>query len=148
MRCIMLGVSVPVPKVKVTVRVQMSSHHKYYVPVITILSDFDREVILQKKLYLCTSFFQSETDPSGITKEDLIRELRYCLASTPKFAQYCLPLLLEKLTSDLKSAKIDSLQTLVKLMLLSSHVKTPKHLDTQQFAVIILKFKQRGFTIE
>ena len=106
------------------------------------------KLFYKKHLYSCTSFFQSETDPSGITKEDLIQELRYCLASTPKFAQYCLPLLLEKLTSDLKSAKIDSLQTLVKLMLLSSHVKTPKHMDTQKFAVIILKYKQRGFTIE
>ena len=38
------------------------------------------------------------------------------LTLTLKFAQYCLPLLQEKLSSDLKSAKIDSLQTLVNIV--------------------------------
>ena len=63
-----------------------------------------------KSMIVC---FQSEKDSCGITKEELILGLRQCLAATPHFAQYCLPLLLEKLTSDLKSAKIDSLETLV-----------------------------------
>lgn len=57
--------------------------------------------------------FQSAADPSGIKKEDLVQGLRRCLAGTPQFAEHCLPLLMEKLTSDLKGAKIDALETLV-----------------------------------
>ena len=39
--------------------------------------------------------------------------LRKCLSSTNKFAEYCLPLLQEKLDSDLTSAKMDALHTMV-----------------------------------
>ncbi|KAL3863332.1 hypothetical protein ACJMK2_005093, partial [Sinanodonta woodiana] len=55
---------------------------------------------------------QPPNDPFGIKKEDLILGLRGCLSASPKFAEFCLPLLVEKLTSDIVSAKIDSLQTL------------------------------------
>ena len=50
MWCVMLGVSVPMPKVKVTVRVQMLSHLSQILCTCdySILSEFDREVILQK----------------------------------------------------------------------------------------------------
>nr|XP_018666798.1 MMS19 nucleotide excision repair protein homolog isoform X2 [Ciona intestinalis]XP_026689740.1 MMS19 nucleotide excision repair protein homolog isoform X2 [Ciona intestinalis] len=49
---------------------------------------------------------------STITNLDLVSSLRGVLASTKQFAQYCIPLMLEKLESDVESAKIDSLETL------------------------------------
>jgi DNA repair/transcription protein MET18/MMS19 len=42
----------------------------------------------------------------------LVDALRSCFAATPKFAEFALPLLLEKLCSTLSSAKIDSFETL------------------------------------
>jgi hypothetical protein len=39
------------------------------------------------------------------------------MAATPVFAQYCYPLLIEKLSSDVPSAKADVLKTLVCLVL-------------------------------
>ncbi|WAR22381.1 MMS19-like protein [Mya arenaria] len=76
------------------------------------LGVFVEEMFEVVSCYFPIDFSPSAADPSGISKEDLIFSLRGCLAATPKFAQFCLPLLMEKLTSDLKSAKIDSLQTL------------------------------------
>ena len=76
---------------------------------------------------------QPANDPTAVTKESLVLALRKCLTATEKFAevshtqslpaetshplssiifQFCLPLLLDKLTSDLLSAKLDSLSTL------------------------------------
>ncbi|KAJ8317031.1 hypothetical protein KUTeg_004935 [Tegillarca granosa] len=49
---------------------------------------------------------------NAISREDLILGLRGCLAASPKFGSYCYPLLLEKMTSDIPSAKLDSFQTL------------------------------------
>ncbi len=63
-------------------------------------------------------WLQPPNDPYGISKEDLIITLRSCLASTPKFAEFCLPLLIEKLTSSISSAKMDSLHTLVRMQTL------------------------------
>ncbi|KAJ7388173.1 mms19 nucleotide excision repair, partial [Desmophyllum pertusum] len=51
-------------------------------------------------------------DPYGIKKDDLVSSLRKCLAATNQFAPFCLPLLMEKLSSDIIDAKIDSLLTL------------------------------------
>jgi hypothetical protein len=48
-----------------------------------------------------------------MTREDLIKGLRGCLSATEKFGEYAYPLILEKLTSDIQSAKLDCLQTLV-----------------------------------
>jgi len=48
-----------------------------------------------------------------ITRQQLADELRATLTSTHRFSQYCLPLLIEKISSDLQAAKQDSLQTLV-----------------------------------
>ncbi|XP_067948413.1 MMS19 nucleotide excision repair protein homolog [Watersipora subatra] len=57
------------------------------------------------------------TPPPGqafqITKEELADQLRAAMAATPRFSQYCLPLLIEKISSDLQSAKQDSFKTLV-----------------------------------
>ncbi|CAB4013457.1 MMS19 nucleotide excision repair homolog, partial [Paramuricea clavata] len=51
-------------------------------------------------------------DPNAITREQLIIALRKCLAATSIFAPFCLPLLIEKLSSDVVYAKKDALLTL------------------------------------
>ncbi|XP_052249860.1 MMS19 nucleotide excision repair protein homolog isoform X2 [Dreissena polymorpha] len=76
------------------------------------LGAFKEEMFEVVSCYFPIDFSPSQTDPSGIKKEDLILGLRACLAASPLFAEYCLPLLMEKLTSELKSAKIDALETL------------------------------------
>merc|ERR1719281_153611 len=58
------------------------------------------------------------TPPSGlvgsVTKQQLVEGLREGLAN-PQLAEWTIGLLLEKLDSDLESAKIDSLETLIEL---------------------------------
>ncbi|KAL4231335.1 mms19 nucleotide excision repair [Mactra antiquata] len=76
------------------------------------LGVFVEEIFEVVSCYFPIDFTPPSNDPSGITQEDLILGLRKCLSASPKFAQYCLPLLMEKLTSDMKSAKIDALYTL------------------------------------
>ncbi|KAK3603029.1 hypothetical protein CHS0354_037777 [Potamilus streckersoni] len=76
------------------------------------ISVFAEELFEVTACYFPIDFSPPPNDPFGIKKEDLILGLRGCLSASPKFAEFCLPLLVEKLTSDIVSAKIDSLQTL------------------------------------
>uniref|UniRef100_T1JH66 MMS19 nucleotide excision repair protein n=1 Tax=Strigamia maritima TaxID=126957 RepID=T1JH66_STRMM len=62
--------------------------------------------------YFPIDFSPPSNNPHGVTKEDLILTLRNCLAATPVFGPFCLPLLIEKLDSSIIDAKIDALQTL------------------------------------
>ncbi|KAI9302458.1 Dos2-interacting transcription regulator of RNA-Pol-II-domain-containing protein [Cunninghamella echinulata] len=62
--------------------------------------------------YFPITFKPPQDDPYGITAEDLKISLRSCLASTPLFAKFAVPLILEKLTSTSGSAKKDSIETL------------------------------------
>ncbi|ESO87854.1 hypothetical protein LOTGIDRAFT_234861 [Lottia gigantea] len=76
------------------------------------LGVFVEEMFEVVSCYFPVSFSPPPDNPHGITKQDLVLSLRSCLSATPLFSEYCLPLLLEKLTSDITSAQIDSLQTL------------------------------------
>ncbi|KAI7830250.1 Dos2-interacting transcription regulator of RNA-Pol-II-domain-containing protein, partial [Gamsiella multidivaricata] len=62
--------------------------------------------------YFPITFRPPPDDPYGITSEHLKIGLRECLSSTPYFAKFALPLLLEKLSSSSGSAKKDSMETL------------------------------------
>ncbi|EFX86854.1 hypothetical protein DAPPUDRAFT_221700 [Daphnia pulex] len=62
--------------------------------------------------YFPIDFTPPANDPYAVTKEQLCDGLRQCLAGSPHFAEYCLPLLQEKLESDLVSAKVEALKTL------------------------------------
>jgi hypothetical protein len=68
-------------------------------------------------VYCVVTRFSVQPPGSGInvTKQQLVNALNEVLTSSPVFAQYCLPLLLEKLASSAVDAKVDSLQTLVSL---------------------------------
>ncbi|NXK95056.1 MMS19 protein, partial [Formicarius rufipectus] len=76
------------------------------------LGPFVEELFEVTSCYFPVDFTPPPNDPHGIQREDLILSLRAILASTPLFAEFLLPLLIEKLDSDLQSAKLDSLQTL------------------------------------
>jgi len=71
---------------------------------------------LVEELFEVTScYFPIDFNPgkeSPITNKDLVEGLRLVLSSTRLFAKYCIPLMLEKLESDLESAKMDSMITL------------------------------------
>ncbi|RUS33413.1 Dos2-interacting transcription regulator of RNA-Pol-II-domain-containing protein [Jimgerdemannia flammicorona] len=62
--------------------------------------------------YFPITFKPPPDDPYGITAEDLKFSLRECLAATPHFAKFAMPLLLEKLSSSSGSAKKDSMETI------------------------------------
>jgi DNA repair/transcription protein MET18/MMS19 len=51
--------------------------------------------------------------PNGITRDDLAAALLPCLIASPAFTEFCIPLLIEKLDSQLRVAKLDSLRVLV-----------------------------------
>ncbi|PKU30403.1 hypothetical protein llap_19293 [Limosa lapponica baueri] len=76
------------------------------------LGPFVEELFEVTSCYFPIDFTPPPNDPHGIQREDLILSLRAVLASTPQFAEFLLPLLIEKMDSELQSAKLDSLQTL------------------------------------
>uniref|UniRef100_A0A9L0JJZ3 MMS19 nucleotide excision repair protein n=1 Tax=Equus asinus TaxID=9793 RepID=A0A9L0JJZ3_EQUAS len=73
---------------------------------------FVEELFEVTSCYFPIDFTPPPNDPHGIQREDLILSLRAVLASTPRFAEFLLPLLIEKVDSEILSAKLDSLQTL------------------------------------
>ncbi|KAM4636249.1 MMS19 nucleotide excision repair protein homolog isoform 2-T2 [Discoglossus pictus] len=77
-----------------------------------VLGPFAEEMFEVTSCYFPIDFSPPPSDPHGITREDLILGLRAVLASTPRFAEFLLPLLIEKIDSDVQSAKLDSFQTL------------------------------------
>ncbi|KAJ1140987.1 hypothetical protein NDU88_007324 [Pleurodeles waltl] len=76
------------------------------------LGPFVEELFEVTSCYFPIDFCPPTSDPHGITKEDLINSLRAVLTSTPQFAEFLLPLLIEKMDSDVQGAKLDSLETL------------------------------------
>ncbi|XP_044152492.1 MMS19 nucleotide excision repair protein homolog [Bufo gargarizans] len=76
------------------------------------LGPFVEELFEVTSCYFPIDFTPPSNDPHGITREDLILGLRAVLASTPRFAEFLLPLLIEKMDSDVQSSKVDAMQTL------------------------------------
>ncbi|XP_042314727.1 LOW QUALITY PROTEIN: MMS19 nucleotide excision repair protein homolog [Sceloporus undulatus] len=76
------------------------------------LGPFAEELFEVTSCYFPIDFNPPPNDPHGIQRGDLIVSLRAVLTSTPIFAEFLLPLLIEKMDSDVQSAKLDSLQTL------------------------------------
>lgn len=63
--------------------------------------------------YFPIDFHPSPNDPQAITRDALAEKLSVCLCSSKGFADSCFTLALEKLDSDMKVAKLDSLNLLV-----------------------------------
>ncbi|XP_064176913.1 MMS19 nucleotide excision repair protein homolog [Anguilla rostrata] len=85
------------------------------------LGKFTEELFEVTSCYFPIDFTPPPSDPHGITQEDLILSLRTVLTGTPRFAEYLLPLIIEKVDSDVQSAKLDSLQTLTACTTLYTH---------------------------
>uniref|UniRef100_A0A3B5B4J5 MMS19 nucleotide excision repair protein n=1 Tax=Stegastes partitus TaxID=144197 RepID=A0A3B5B4J5_9TELE len=91
------------------------------------LGKFTEELFEVTSCYFPIDFTPPPNDPHGITKDELIQELRGVLTGTPKFAEFLLPLIIEKLDSDVPSAKLDSLHTL------TACVSQYEHKDLAEF---------------
>ncbi|XP_066278817.1 MMS19 nucleotide excision repair protein homolog [Branchiostoma lanceolatum] len=76
------------------------------------IGTFTEELFEVVACYFPIDFTPPADDPHGVSREDLVLGLRQVLAATDKFAEFCVPMLLEKLSSDVTSAKLDSLHTL------------------------------------
>ena len=62
---------------------------------------------------LCVVHLQPANADPGVSKQELVAGLQHCMGATAAFADFCVPLLLEKMTSTLGSSKIDAFKTLV-----------------------------------
>ncbi|XP_072932864.1 MMS19 nucleotide excision repair protein [Epargyreus clarus] len=62
--------------------------------------------------YYPIDFHPSPDDPAAVSRDDLAAALCPCLCATPEFGEQCLVLLIEKLDSSLRIAKLDSLKLL------------------------------------
>ncbi|CAJ1080596.1 LOW QUALITY PROTEIN: MMS19 nucleotide excision repair protein homolog [Xyrichtys novacula] len=91
------------------------------------LGKFAEELFEVTSCYFPIDFTPPPNDPHGISKEELVQMLRNVLTGTPKFAEFLLPLIIEKLDSDVLSAKLDSLQTL------TACVSQYEHKDLAEF---------------
>ncbi|XP_031843171.2 MMS19 nucleotide excision repair protein isoform X1 [Nomia melanderi] len=64
--------------------------------------------------YFPVDFNPSGSEEVGITRDDLAEKLAPCLCAIPQFAEFCIPLITDKLFSNLKVAKLDSMNLLCK----------------------------------
>jgi DNA repair/transcription protein MET18/MMS19 len=58
------------------------------------------------------NILQIDTENLNVTREDLANKLAPCLCATPEFADHCISLIIDKLYSTFKVAKLDSLYLL------------------------------------
>ncbi|CAH2044832.1 unnamed protein product [Thlaspi arvense] len=77
--------------------------------------------------YFPLHFTHTKGDEANITREDLSRGLLRAFSSTPFFEPYAIPLLLEKLSSSLPVAKVDSLKCLKDCATKYGVVRMKKH---------------------
>ncbi|XP_032516454.2 MMS19 nucleotide excision repair protein isoform X1 [Danaus plexippus] len=90
--------------------------------------------------YYPIDFHPSPDDPAAVSRNDLAAVLCPCLCAIPEFAEHCLVLLIEKLDSNLRVAKIDS------LMLLAASCKTFKYESYGPFLKALWSSLQRELT--
>ncbi|XP_071828217.1 MMS19 nucleotide excision repair protein homolog isoform X3 [Apostichopus japonicus] len=76
------------------------------------VSVFAEELFEVAACYFPVDFQPRSKDADAITRDTLSDALSHCLAASPKFAQFCLPLLMEKMTSDLDTARSDAYKAL------------------------------------
>ncbi|KAK4518028.1 Sorting nexin, cytoplasm-to-vacuole targeting pathway/endosomal sorting [Mucor velutinosus] len=76
------------------------------------ISQHVEELFAATFCYFPITFRPPPDNPYGITAKDLKLNLRKCMASTPLFSEFALPLLLQKMSTTSGSAKKDSLETI------------------------------------
>lgn len=85
--------------------------------------------------YYPIDFHPSPNDPAPVTRDDLAAALCPCLCAIPEFAEHCLVLLIEKLDSSLRIAKIDSLILLVS----GSNLISPPMVNNVYILYVLIK---------
>jgi len=80
-----------------------------------VIKQFAEDLFEVLSVYFPVEFRQSKSDPQSITRDDLAEHLRVALSSTPHFLQFCIPLLMEKIGSELISSQMEGLKTLVQV---------------------------------
>ena len=99
--------------------------------IFQLSSDLVREGIhlgsmVEEFFEVASCYFPIDFDPSAagkkstITNQDLVAGLRRVIASSEEFAKYWIPLCLEKMESDIESAKLDAILTLIECLPLYS----------------------------
>ncbi|XVE52023.1 hypothetical protein DITRI_Ditri02bG0087100 [Diplodiscus trichospermus] len=76
------------------------------------LASFGRDLFEILSCYFPIHFTHTKGEDAGIKRDDLARALMLAFSSTPLFEPFAIPLLLEKLSPSLPSAKVDSLRYL------------------------------------
>lgn len=76
------------------------------------LFHFAEEMFEVFSCYFPVDFHPSPNDPDAISRDTLAEKLAKCLCASKRFAKDCIALALEKLDTDVKSAKVDSLKLL------------------------------------
>lgn len=80
-----------------------------------IIHSFPITLFAEELFEVASCYFPVDFQPrsnDAISREMLADALVHCLAASPQFAPFCLPLLMEKMTSDLDTAKSDSYKAL------------------------------------
>ncbi|CAG5075487.1 Similar to mms19: MMS19 nucleotide excision repair protein homolog (Xenopus laevis) [Cotesia congregata] len=79
--------------------------------------------------YFPVDFNSAGKDAQEITREDLAHGLENCLIQVPEFGEFVLPLILEKLDSNLKTARLDALNLLIRGSKIYKSKALTKHVD-------------------
>ncbi|XP_074095727.1 MMS19 nucleotide excision repair protein [Cotesia typhae] len=79
--------------------------------------------------YFPVDFNSAGKDAQQITREDLAHGLENCLIQVPEFGEFVLPLVLEKLDSNLKTARLDALNLLIRGSKIYKSEVLAKHVD-------------------
>ncbi|XP_012522997.2 MMS19 nucleotide excision repair protein homolog [Monomorium pharaonis] len=81
------------------------------------IKEFPLGHLTEEMFEVMACYFPVDFNPSGmealnVTREDLAEKLAPCLCAVPEFANYCLPLIIDKSCSTLTVAKLDSFNLL------------------------------------
>ncbi|KAL6063452.1 MMS19 nucleotide excision repair protein [Balamuthia mandrillaris] len=85
---------------------------QHVVSLIPEFIGFAEELFEIISVYFPLSFRPKANSPAAITREDLLQALKACFGAHPAFTEYCIPFLLEKLSSTVVETKLETLQTL------------------------------------
>ncbi|KAB2026611.1 hypothetical protein ES319_D06G232100v1 [Gossypium barbadense] len=93
------------------------------------LAGFAHELFEILGCYFPIHFTHQKDEDMTIKRDDLARALMLAFSSTPLFEPYAIPLLLEKLSSSLPSAKLDSLRYLTDCTMKYGADRMAKHIE-------------------
>ncbi|XP_034949031.1 MMS19 nucleotide excision repair protein homolog [Chelonus insularis] len=98
------------------------------------ISEFSLGHLTEEMFQVLACYFPVDFNSAGlenkeITRERLAQGLEKCLISAAAFGEFCLPLIVEKLDSEIKKAKLDSLNLLIRGSLVYGAKILQQHMD-------------------